>query len=371
MRTEEKSSTQPRRLRPPRERNGSQGKAWTSRRARSGTSLLVLATAVLATVALSAVALPAQRPERPDRPDRPDPVLVPSIAGDWWRIAGNPDLGELGSPEQEPVDFAIWQAADGTWQLQSCIRKSREGGKGRLFHRWEGARLEDHDWKPMGIVMRADPALGETLGGLQSPFVFRAGDAFQMLYGDFQSIARARSTDGKSFERQPQRGISGLFGDGPQVNTRDPMTLEIGGVWHVYYTASLETGSARRVAGIYCRTSHDLNRWSKPTLVAIGGAAGHDGGAMECPFVTKRGDWYYLFTTQLYRNPSTNVYRSKDPLYFAIEDDSGLVATLPVAAPEILEHDGRQYIAALMPELDGIRVAPLEWVEKKQAADPR
>ncbi len=288
-------------------------------------------------------------------------MLVPAIDGDWWQVAGNPDLGELTSPEQEPVDFAIWQAADGTWQLQSCIRKTKEGARGRLFHRWEGARLTDRDWKPIGIAMRAEPAYGETLGGLQAPFVFRALGAYQMFFGDFQNIARATQRDGKTFERQPQRGISGLFGDGPQSNTRDPMLLEIGGVWHAYYTASLYTGSARRVGAIYCRTSHDLNRWSAPTMVAIGGQAGHDGGALECPFVVKVGEWYYLFTTQLYRNPSTNVYRSKDPLYFAIEDDTGLVATLPIAAPEIFEHEGRLYVAALMPELDGIRIAPLAW----------
>jgi hypothetical protein len=55
------------------------------------------------------------------------------------------------------------------------------------------------------------------------------------------------------------------------------------------------------------------------------------------------------------------VYGSKDPLYFAIEDDAGLVATLPIAAPEIFEHEGRHYVAALMPDLDGIRIAPLAW----------
>jgi hypothetical protein len=290
-----------------------------------------------------------------------DPVLVPAVDGDWWRVAGKPDLGELGAPDEEPVDFAIWRAADGTWQLQSCIRNTKEGGKTRLFHRWEGARLEDHDWKPMGIVMRADPAVGETLGGLQAPFVFRAGDAFQMLYGDFQNIARAQSGDGKRFERQPLRGMSGLFGDGPQVHTRDPMAIEIGGVWYVYYTAALDTAVAHGVGGVYSRTSHDLIRWSKPTLVAMGGAAGHEGNAMECPFVVKHGEWYYLFATQHYRNPTTHVYRSRDPLYFGIEDDSGLVATLPVAAPEIFEHEGQEYIAALMPELDGIRIARLAW----------
>jgi hypothetical protein len=45
------------------------------------------------------------------RPTRP----VPRIDGDWWRIAGNPDLGTFTGERQQPVDFAVWQAGDGTW----------------------------------------------------------------------------------------------------------------------------------------------------------------------------------------------------------------------------------------------------------------
>jgi hypothetical protein len=104
--------------------------------------------------------------------------LVSEIGSDWWQIAGQPDLGELTGEAQEPVDFAVWQAADGTWQLWSCIRKTREAGKTRLLYRWEGARLTDKNWKPMGIAMRADPQFGETPGGLQAPYVFRDGDTF-------------------------------------------------------------------------------------------------------------------------------------------------------------------------------------------------
>ncbi len=80
-------------------------------------------------------------------------VLVPEIDGDWWKIAGNPDLGKYTSKSQQPVDFTIWQAADGTWQLWSCIRHTRYGGKTRLFYRWEGQQLTDRDWKPLGIAI--------------------------------------------------------------------------------------------------------------------------------------------------------------------------------------------------------------------------
>jgi hypothetical protein len=67
-------------------------------------------------------------------------VPVPRVDAGWWRIAGNPDLGALTNAGQQPVDFAIWQAADGMWQLWSCIRHTKCGGQSRLFHRWEGRR---------------------------------------------------------------------------------------------------------------------------------------------------------------------------------------------------------------------------------------
>src|SRR5215468_905713 len=69
------------------------------------------------------------------------PTLIPQIDGEWWTIAGNPDLGPLTSPKQQPVDFAVWPAADGTWQLWSCIRSTKERGHTRLFYHWEGKQL--------------------------------------------------------------------------------------------------------------------------------------------------------------------------------------------------------------------------------------
>ena len=52
-------------------------------------------------------------------------VSQPRIAGDWWQIAGDPDLGELTTTNQQPVDFGIWQTEEGAWQLWSCIRKAK------------------------------------------------------------------------------------------------------------------------------------------------------------------------------------------------------------------------------------------------------
>ena len=84
-----------------------------------------------------------------------DQVHRPVIDGRWWQVAGDPDLGEFTREKQQPVDFGVWQAADGTWQLWSCIRHTACGGNMRLFYRWEGNNLTDNDWKPMGIAQTA------------------------------------------------------------------------------------------------------------------------------------------------------------------------------------------------------------------------
>jgi Glycosyl hydrolases family 32 N-terminal domain len=292
-----------------------------------------------------------------------DAPLRPQLAGDWWQIAGDPDLGELTSPKQQPVDFAVWQASDGTWQLWSCIRNTREPGRTRLFYRWQGAKLTEAHWTPMGIAMRADPKVGELEGGLQAPFVFRDRDRFVMFYGGWDRICSAASKDGKVFERiLDQRGNATLFGE-DGGNTRDPMLLRIGELWHCYYTAH-----PRDVGAVYCRTSNDLRTWSEAVIVARGGQATSEKYSAECPFVVEleKGQ-YYLFRTQRYgKDAQTSVYFARDPLDFGVDRDLGhFVCTLPLAAPEIIQHDGQHYIAALLPSLKGIQIARLQWAASK------
>jgi hypothetical protein len=184
-----------------------------------------------------------------------------------------------------------------------------------------------------------------------------------MHYGDWEHICRADSRDGKTFARQLQPGgKSGIFSEGEGNNTRDVMLLKIGKLWHAYYTAYPEKKGA-----VYLRTSGDLRKWSASKKVAFGGSAGDGPYSAECPFVYyhKESGFYYLFRTQAYgKAAKTSVYRSKNPAGFGINDDRHLVSTLPVAAPEIVEHEGQLYIAALLPELDGIQIARLRFVPK-------
>lgn len=296
-----------------------------------------------------------------------DGLHRPVIDGPWWQVAGDPDLGRYTRENQQPVDFGVWQASDGTWQLWSCIRHTGCGGNTRLFYRWEGRHLTDTNWAPMGIAQRARTDLGETLGGQQAPHVVKADGLYHMAYGDWVSICFSTSTDGKHFTRvvQPD-GKTGVFSEGPGLNTRDPMLIKIDDLWHCYYTAhTAEHGYD------FCRTTSDLAscEWSHSSVVAYGGAPGNYRWSAECPHVVELScGHYYLFRTQRYgRDAQTSVYHSTNPLNFGIDDDTGFVGTLPVAAPEIILHEGQYYVASLMPSLKGIHLARLKWVEQTNA----
>jgi hypothetical protein len=336
--------------------------------------------ALIALVVISGVGWAQPSAPKGDGP----PVLVPRISGPWRVLARNPDLGELTSPRQQPVDFGIWRAADGTWQLWSCIRYTKEEGRTRVFHAWRANDLRDEEWQPLGVAMRADPDAGELPGGLMAPFVLRHQERYWMFYSSGLHIALALSDDGKTFRRHAGKAGSALFSEPLGVwddesgrmlptHARDAMVLPVGDTFHAYYTADPEVpaGGGLRDAteGVYARESKDLVEWGPSRLVRRGGSSGSQASSSECPFVVRHqrtGD-YYLFTTQRYgEDAQTSVYRSTSPLDFGVDRDDGyLVTRLPVAAPEIVEDGGRQYIVALLPSLQGIQLAPLEWEAEK------
>jgi len=307
-------------------------------------------------------------------------ILFPQIDGEWWQVAGNPMDHKYTTPRQEPVDFAVWQAADGTWQIWSCMRKTTAGGdegRTRFFYRWEGRNITDTDWMPMGVAMDADPVFGETPGGLQAPHVIKVDDIYHMFYGDWVNICHATSTDGKNFTRIIQEsGKAGMFSEGVEAHTRDVMLLNHENLWYAYYTGRVESKGR-----VWVRTTTDFVSWSDSEIVSFGGQSGTGNGSSECPYVIKLGeDQFYLFKTQTYgrydrekddiRNrgiPQTSVYFSRDPKKFGIDqDEEYFLGHIPVAAPEIVLHENQYYIFALNTHrLYGLRAAKLKWVPKK------
>lgn len=298
-----------------------------------------------------------------------EPVMVPKIKGDWWTIATQPDLGPHTSPRQQPVDFAIWQAADGTWQLWSCIRYTGDPDNTRLLYRWEGTQLTDTNWTPKGIAQRADPSEGEYPGRIGAPFVVREDDRYVMVYHSAGFHAQT-SEDGKTFTRWRRPGDDPrLFAAREGTYGRDIMLVRINDRWHGYYGGSTPDPTGQHVASIFVRVAQEeslFGPWGEQFVVNSEGLAGSSGYNAECPWVIERHGWYYLFRTEIYgANNRTHIYRSRSPYKFGIDSDAYHVATLPVAAPEIIEYQGEDYIVALNPGLDGIRIVRLEWVPKE------
>ena len=299
-------------------------------------------------------------------------VFIPEIVGEWWEITSNPDLGDYTSPKQQPVDFAVWQAEDGTFQLWSCIRGTKAGGNTRLFYRWEANNITDKDWTPMGIAMEADTTLGEQKSGLQAPFVLKDNGRYLMFYGDWNRICLAESMDGKTFTRVLNEDNNPSLFTGSLYNTRDPMVLKIKDTYYCYYCGHIRPDDSidHPKSAVFCRTSDDLKLWSDEVIVSNGGSVRKKsnwyGGDSECPFVVDIKGNYILFRNQVYGKNSLNTqYCSTNPLDFGIDNDNYLINQLPYAAPEIIKVGKQYYIVALKPTLDGMMAAKLKFTSKK------
>jgi hypothetical protein len=97
--------------------------------------------------------------------------------------------------------------------------------------------------------------------------------------------------------------------------------------------------------------------------VVAGGSPGRLWYLAECPRVICHEGYYYLSRTSDYRGKLlTTAYRSLDPTDFGIDDDSKTLTTLPEAEPGIIQRDDKYRVAALNPNLDGIRVTTREFV---------
>ena len=313
---------------------------------------LALVTSCPAPAAQSAGTAGASHQARPAGP------LTPRIDGPWIQLVGRPPLEQWASPQAEPVDFTIFQADNGRWQLISCTRGTMHPGGGRLLYRWSSPELLCEDWRPEGIFLSSKPEWNHGQGSVGAPCHVKDGDTHYLFYHS-RGAHLMTSTNGVDF--QPF-GTKAVFRMGRDVCLLDDR--ERSGKWIAYYTSPERgTNPAAGDHTIRARTAETLEGpWSKEAVEILPltpSPKGYKFVYAESPLVIKRGDYYYRFE-QLY------VYRSTDPLKWQGPPVACLAPKDPLKrlAPEIATCDGRDYLLAYQwrgKDPRGIYLAPLVW----------
>jgi len=299
---------------------------------------------------------------------------IPRIASAYRRII---DLGMLDDPavtgaaKPQMVDHCFFRAADGTRQAWVQIRDTL---RGRVFTRWQQAGdFTDAPWACKGICWTADKEAGESVGTplaadvIQAPYVFTEPDRYVLVYGggptdpddQTRQVCMAVSQDGIAFVRRRDAQGRSRIAVGPH-HAADAFLLKHAGEYYLYCScAYYDVGAAQ--SALVVRQSPDLTHWSEPCVAHAGGTCGTHTHSSQSVSVLFLDGYFYLFIMGWSNAMQTAVYRSTDPLDFGQGDDN-LVTVLPASAAETIRDGDRFYISSLIvPEYNGIQVAPLEW----------
>ena len=284
----------------------------------------------------------------------------PVIDSEWWRICEMPDLGDLAGPDpkrQNVVDHSFVRAKNGKWQLWACIRGVSVG---RVIYGWQGDSLESGPWAPDGVKIRANTDFGESAEGVETagaPYFIEVGDKYWCFYHS-AGLHAMTSDDGVNFERVlNDHGSSAVL----TKAGRDAMIIEIDALYHLYLTVSTVSADGWGQSFVALRTTSDFIEWSDYAIVSAGGIGGNGGVSAESPFVVALDGYYYMFRASS-MDFQTYVYRSTTPWNFGVNDDSKLIAVLPIKAPEIVLDAGLYYISDLA-DFQGIKMSKLRWDE--------
>jgi hypothetical protein len=262
-------------------------------------------------------------------------LLLQTLDGPWRRIASPPKLERFATGQEQTVDFTIFPSKDGAWHLVSCVRKTAHPGGGRLLYRWESKDLEAADWAPQGIFLTSGE--GQREGVVQAPH-YVVEDGVGWLFYNSAGAHALTSPDGRSFTPVPGR----LFDMGRDVQLLDNRARD--GLWYAFFTDvrpgrypdrkdhTVSFRTAPKLAGPWSAEKKDVDVLSPPP-------AGYLFAYAESPFILFRGDRYYRFE-------QLNVFTSKDPARWSGPPVAALGAGLEYLSPEIVEHEGKAWIAA-------------------------
>ena len=173
-------------------------------------------------------------------------------------------------------------------------------------------------------------------------------------------IHLATSKDLEKWQRHPKNP---MIVDG--FDARDPFILKVGNDWVMYYTATSKPSGGNHV--VACQTSQDLIHWSNRRIVFKDPSKGKSGGPTESPTVVRRGKYYYLFIGPRNEYAGTDIFRSRDPFKWDINDRVGHIPSH--AAEVIRDVDGKWFISHCGKDQGGVYLAPLYWNDGLDDAD--
>ena len=285
-------------------------------------------------------------------------AVKPSLSGPWIKLVGRPPLEKWASDEAEPVDFTVFQADNGRWQLISCIRHTKHPGGTRLLYRWSSPELTHEDWRPEGIFLSSKSDWDHVEGKLQAPFHTRDTGKHFLFYNS-SGAHLMTSSNGTDFEPVGDRAVFPMGRDVCILDDRDRTNQ-----WIAFYT-SFEKGinSGTRDHTIRARTAMTLTGpWSEDAIEIPPITPPPSGYAFvyaESPLVIRRGGYYFRFE-------QLEVYRSSDPFKWSGPPVARLAPEDPLKrlAPEIVTHEGKDYLVAYQwrgSDPRGIYLRPLVW----------
>ena len=233
-------------------------------------------------------------------------------------------------------------------------------------HRHIGHAVAEHPWGPWTAMEDAFSLPSGTTENIGACFVVPYGSEYRMIYGYNTGFHFGRSDDLNVWHKVPAEVLD--LGPG----TRDPCVLQSDAGTFLLYGAASHSGKS----AVVLAESRDLARW-KPAAPALLSDLEIGWGALESPFVYRRGDDYYLFVNHSHRQyEETLVFHSRDPRRF---DWASPLCTLFAHAAEILDWQGRTYITHCGIEDRhwsdigapyGLWLAELQWAQPGKANKP-